>query len=62
MLSIPEIKPRRRCSRREIAARLYLLKEDVVVGVYDVAFGGDPVGHKVREGDERGLWITQRFN
>ncbi|GAA3578284.1 L,D-transpeptidase family protein [Marinobacter xestospongiae] len=33
--------------------RMYLLEGDVVVREYHVAFGANPQGHKVQEGDER---------
>jgi murein L,D-transpeptidase YafK len=34
-------------------ARLYLLKSGKVIAVMGVAFGGNPVGHKLQQGDER---------
>lgn len=34
-------------------ARLYLIREGRVVAEFPVAFGGDPIGHKRQEGDER---------
>ena len=33
--------------------QLYLVKEDVVLKTYHVAFGGNPVGHKQFEGDQK---------
>ncbi|CAA0092667.1 Uncharacterised protein [BD1-7 clade bacterium] len=33
--------------------KMYLLKSDLVVKEFDVAFGGTPQGHKQREGDQR---------
>lgn len=33
--------------------RLYLLREDRILKSYPVALGGDPEGHKQREGDSR---------
>jgi len=35
------------------ARRLVLLQRDRPIRVYTVALGGDPIGHKQREGDER---------
>lgn len=34
-------------------SRLYLIKNDKVHSSYKVAFGANPIGHKVQEGDER---------
>jgi murein L,D-transpeptidase YafK len=33
--------------------KLYLLRDDEVLATYPIALGGAPVGHKVREGDQR---------
>lgn len=33
--------------------KLYLLSDEEVVREYDVALGGNPIGHKQREGDQR---------
>ena len=33
--------------------KLFLLSGDTVVAEYSVAFGGDPKGHKQKEGDEK---------
>jgi hypothetical protein len=35
------------------ARRLTLLSEGQVIRSYGIALGGDPIGHKLREGDER---------
>lgn len=45
--------------------RLYLLKDMEILAEYEIALGGDPIGHKVREGDERtpeGLYIIDFKN
>lgn len=34
-------------------SRLYLLRADEVMATYPVVFGANPVGHKIREGDQR---------
>ena len=41
-------------------SRLYLKKDGRILGEYHVAFGANPKGHKLQEGDERtpeGMYI-----